>query len=94
MRALFIIHHHLNLFDSMNAQEAKQIASNFILESKDSQLAEILQKIKAEATKGKYEMWYYKHIRKEVAEELRKLGYTIGKEQFDRNETLIEIKWS
>ena len=78
----------------MKASEARKVASDFNLNEDNSQFSEILSRIKKASEQGKFEIWYYEEsIIDIVRNKLTSLGYEVGATQFERNETLTQIKW-
>lgn len=77
----------------MKAQEAREKALSINTNSVDSQYAKIVKAIRREADLGNYECWIYEPIIQDVRTKLVDDGYGIGKEQFERNESLTKINW-
>jgi hypothetical protein len=61
--------------------------------TKSNQTSEIEKSIEKAAKKGEYFCWIYFPISDDIREILTELGYEVGSQQFDRNETLTKISW-
>jgi len=76
----------------ISANEARELAKKTNQESK--QFNDVNNIILSAAKKGEYKVWVYFSIHKDVRDKLNSMGYNVGKEQFDRNESLTEITWN
>lgn len=78
----------------MHATLARRKATDFNTKEIDSQFSVIMKMIEGAVNKGEYECYVYNvPIKQSVKEKLESLGYTIGKTESDRNETLTKISW-
>lgn len=78
----------------MNATEARQIADKLNEGLRISQLEYIEKGIEKASRLGKYEFVYVKTLEKGVREELNKRGFSVGKEEFERDgESFVKISW-
>lgn len=77
----------------MNAEEAKKKAYDYNINQDEGQLKEIMNMINDVASKGYYDTNYYKTLRPDVLNKLEELGYEIHT-SYDRNETIVNIKWN
>ena len=79
----------------MNAEVARIKAEETNLTGKNSQLIEITHQIEKAASQGQYSIWFYKSIKSDVKDQLKKWGYKVSDQSDNiRNETLIKIDWS
>ena len=77
----------------MKASVARKIASDMKPNPEKEEYEKVMAKIEQAALKSEYKMWYYKSIPPNVRKQLTKDGYKVGKEIWDRNESLTEISW-
>ena len=77
----------------MNAKEARDTAYRTNIESVHSQYADIQLKIENEANDGKYELFYYQTLIKDVHEKLVEEGFNVYESEGRMNDTLIKISW-
>lgn len=76
----------------MTAEEAKKMAAA----KRKEPLANVLAEIKTNASRGEYEMHYYKKMTLELIDELQKLGYKIQELPGDFRESAAytyKISW-
>lgn len=78
----------------MTAAEARKVATDQNTNEINSQWSTIIDMIKQEAGKGKYEVWVYNTpILSVVREKLLTNGYKVGPTQTEQNETMTKIVW-
>jgi hypothetical protein len=77
----------------MNAKEARDTATSIVTGDNNSQLSEIMGKIKKSVSAGEFETWYYGSIHDVVRTRLSEMGCEVLPAQVDRNESATKIKW-
>lgn len=79
---------------TMNASEARRIATDNNFNGVTEQLNDIMRRIADAANKGEFKVWIYNiSIKPEVKMRLEVEGYKVNAEQVDRNETATKITW-
>jgi len=76
----------------MKASNARRLADTVNRENANSQYNKVHRSIDEAAKAGKYECFFYEHIKKEVGSILISEGFTFTTNSY-RNETTVVIKW-
>lgn len=77
----------------MKADQARKKTYEVNTQTTGSQLAQIRKMISDAVSKGEYKIWFYDVIIPDVRAQLTKDGFFVDATQFERNETMTEIKW-
>jgi len=77
----------------MTAQEARAKAQQVNTDQSSGQMFKINTLISNAVSKGEYSIWFYETMHKDVKDKLIEMGYTVGAQQFERNEVMIKISW-
>jgi len=77
----------------MKAKIARKIASDMKPNPELEEYEGIMYKIEEAALRSEYKALYYKNISPNIRKQLIRDGYKVGKEIWDRNESLTEISW-
>jgi len=77
----------------MNAEDARSSAKAANAEAVKKQFEFVAFEINKAVKAGKYEVWIYEGLRKEVVAKLEEQGFFVGKTRFERNDPSTLIKW-
>lgn len=73
----------------INAEQARKNSSKI----DEAQMFLIMEDIKRVSLKGEYSTYFFHSLREPIRNKLIELGYEVGKEEYERNETSVKISW-